>query len=56
MISGYERLTKDQAHQVHKNREQAAELTVNVNGRHKAEIDLEKVTREFEELRLGTVD
>ena len=39
---------------MHKNREQAAELTVNLNGRRKAEIELEKVTREFEALRLAS--
>ena len=56
MINGYERLTKDQAHQVHKNREQAAELSANVNGRRVAEINLENVTKELDELRQGSVD
>ena len=49
-------MTRDHGNLVHKNKEQAAELAASISGRHKAETELERVTREFEEYRLKAVE
>ena len=52
MILEYEQLKRDKVHHLQKIREQGAELEANVNGRQKAETELEKVRREYEQFRL----